>query len=374
MGFGPNHHPWPYPLLCLFWRLGLAGERLKPPTPHPPEGLLALSLHALEPPSISPPAASVAPPGQALLRYLLPKTPLGQMVRDSTQGIQALAALTRLLAPPQAGSTRRRALDLPPFWREALAPSLPKTGSVSVPTVTPAYDPLTWQLLDLFQDTWEQTGLTLVGPERWALYRVAGTRRMAHRFGVPRRRAMACGRTAYRIWRAWFETRERTRLQALGRLPLPPALERIVKSPVWLYRQRRHALRTSHFSEPSDGLPEAVSRLIETAAQTSMRSLAPRATEAWARLDLTGLTRALLLSPPALVLAAGHHSEDALLAAAAGTAQRIVRGLTAPWPWNPTPGRGRARRQPSAPGSGSVRRLRRHGPAPAQTHRDNKRS
>lgn len=323
--------PWPYPLLCLLWRLDLGGQWLTMAPAPPPEALLAAA-------AAWPAAQRIDPPRPSpLLLRVLTRSPLGQLCADGPTAQGALDATTRLFwaVMPRCGSRRTRLA--PPGWRGLLAAWLPVSSRMWVPKPTPAWDPATWRLLAVLEAAWEAEGLTCLGRERPVLFQFAGTRRMAARFGWSRRRALACGRTAFRLWRHFVETQERPRTERLRNWPLPPAVRRVAGDPVLLYRQARAACRTG---VPAPGvalLPAPLRRALERAAAASVAALRPPVIPPPWSPDLTPLGAALALSPLGALAAQGDHGAEAVRGAAISTAERLMRALTAPWPWSPRP-------------------------------------
>lgn len=323
--------PWPYPLLCLFWRLDLGGQWLTRSPAPPLETLLAAAAERPAAQRIDRPSPS------PLLLRVLTRSPLGQLGADGPTAQAALDATTRLFCAgtPRRGSSRTRLA--PPGWREVLAAWRPAHSRVWVPKPAPAWDPATWQLLAVLEAAWEAEGLTCLGRERPVLFRLAGTRRMATRFGWPHRRALACGRTAFRLWRHFFETQERPRIERVAGWPLPRAVQRVAGDLRLLYRQARAASRTGAPAEALGALPPPLRVALLRLAQISVASLRPPVTAAWASPDLEPLAAVLALSPLGVLAAQTGASAGEVRAAALETAERLVRALSAPWPWRPRP-------------------------------------
>src|SRR5207247_568141 len=180
-------------------------------------------------------------------------------------------------------------------------------------------------------------GVSVVGHDRGQVFRVLGTRRMARQFGWPRRRALAACRTAYRVWRHWFETREVPRLAQIDTWPLPEALERVIGGPRPLYRQAREARRTGRLAEGLVLLPDTLRQAFDAIAAGSAASLQSRVTFGWIPPPLAPLTSAFVLSPLGLLATRMSAGGEHLSSVARTTAARVLRMLTGPWPWTPRP-------------------------------------
>src|SRR5206468_1178645 len=172
----------------------------------------------------------------------------------------------------------RRRRQLPLFWHRFLAPCFTAAPRFWVPTAKPVWDPATWQLIAILDAAWNADGVSFVGRERGQLFHVLGTRRMARTFGWPRRRTLAGCRTAYRVWRHWFQTQEVRRLVEIDTWPLPEPVRRVIGGPRPLYRQARDAHRTGRPAENLAVLPAALRRAFDATAAASAASVqSPRA-------------------------------------------------------------------------------------------------
>lgn len=345
---------WPYPLLCLLWRLGLAGQWLLAPTPVSNQALLETSERLLaahrDDPSlqdvfVDPDALERRAPASAhtsmVLRgaflRMLARSPLGRLTQAHADHHAAVVATAVLLLREGVQEEQRRRRQLPVVWRRFLAPCFKAAPRFWVPTAKPVWDPATWQLIAVLDAAWNANGVTFVGRERGQLFRVLGTRRMARKFGWPQRRALACCRTGYRVWRHWFETQERGRLAVMDTWPLPEAVARVIGGPWPLYRQARDAQRTGRPAEHLAVLPEKLRRAFDAIAAESAASLQSRVAFDWTPPSLVPLTSALTVSPLGLAAARDGVGREELASAAQATAACTLRMLTAPWPWTPRP-------------------------------------
>jgi hypothetical protein len=356
--------PWPCPLLCLGWRLGWGGRRLidshEVRSRSDERPTRADEIHA--PAEAAPSEADDDGPGpwagadggdttvdrvQAMLR----NSPMMPRSRDAI-AVDAIAATVRLIGEPPA---RRRDVGVPRFWRAALACWPGFRTPCPVPSPRPRWDPATWTLVALLEGVWDTTGTTFLGRERPLLFRVAGTRRMAARHGWSDRRALACGRTAHRIWRHWLETREAPRLAALSRWPVPPTLRNQLPDMAGPYRRIRAARRTGQWTPDLDAMPASCRVMLAHIAEASVRELRPPVVAGRPPGLRDAVARALLASPLGRVAAQSCLDASALRAAAEQTAARLLWLLTAPWPWAPRPvvrGPRRARQEARARATG----------------------
>ena len=135
-------------------------------------------------------------------------------------------------------------------------------ASCHVPRPRPRWDPATWTLVGVLEAAWEATGTTFLGRERPALFQVAGTRRMAARHGWSLRRTLACGRTAHRIWRHWFEQTEQARLDRLRTWPVLAGVAATLGDPILAYRIARAAVRTGRETPDLEALPGTLRGLL----------------------------------------------------------------------------------------------------------------
>ena len=337
--------PWPYPLLCLGWRLGWGGRRLIDPHALRSRGdeppAIANEIHALA--EAAPSETDDEGPGPwagadggdttvARVQAMLRNSPMMPPVRRAAMG--ALAATINLIHVPPS---RRRDVRVPPFWRAALACWPGFRNPCQMPSPRPRWDPATWTLVALLEGVWDTTGTTFLGRERPVLFQVAGTRRMAARHGWSDRRALACGRTAHRIWRHWFETREAPRLAALARWPVPPTLRAQLLDMAAAYRRIRAARRTGQWTPDLDALPASCRAMLAHLAEASVRELRPPVVTDRPTGLRDAVARALLVSPLGRVAAQSGLGAGALRTAAEQTAARLLWLLTAPWPWAPRP-------------------------------------
>lgn len=348
---------WPYPLLCVFWRLGLAGRRLRPPRAIASDVIRwqagrTLAAVAATPTlverALADPTADAFgrlrepmradAPSRALL-LTLARSPLARLSTTHARHTAALVA-TALLLEPSPHSTTARA-PIPLLWRSYLAACLPADARVYVPRTRATWDPVTWSiLLDVLMTDWEQSGATLIGMQRSRLFAIAGTRRMARRFRVGRRRALQCGRSAYRMWRTWF-TGEIPLLNHIAALRLPEAIATLT-TPGALYREARHARRTGTTAPTLCLIDAPVAEGLVALADESIATLRRPVTPRWAPPDITPLVTALTYSPLGLI---APRRSDTTRAAAVWTAERLLRLMTAPWSWAPRPVvRGRRRK------------------------------
>jgi hypothetical protein len=247
---------------------------------------------------------------------------------------RALMATVSLIHVPPA---RRRDLEVPAFWQPALACWPGFRPPCHVPWPRPRWDPATWTLVGLLEGIWDTTGTTFLGRERPILFRVAGTRRMAARHGWSHRRALACGRTAHRIWRHWFETREASRLAGLICWPVPPALRNQLPDMSIAYRRIRAAQRTGRWTADLNAVSVSCRTMLIQLADASIRDLRPPVTVDRPAGLRQAVARSLLASPLGHVAAQSRPDASALRAAAEQTAARLLWLLTAPWPWTPRP-------------------------------------
>jgi hypothetical protein len=210
-------------------------------------------------------------------------------------------------------------------------------ASCHVPRPRPRWDAATWTLVGVLEASWEDTGFTFLGRERPMLFRVAGTRRMAAEHGWSVRRTLACGRTAHRIWRHWFERAEQPRLARLQRWPVPAPLPRCLENPILLYRNLRVTLRTRREMEGVPLLPPTFRALLASLAEASIAELRPPVVAERPPHLREAVARALLATPLAVGAARRGVEARTLWAAANVTAARLLWPLTAPWPWRPRP-------------------------------------
>src|SRR3989441_6561734 len=309
---------WPYPLLCLLWRLGLASQWVLAPTEVTDEALVQASERLLvahrKDPSI--PDAFASPdalerralasartpmvPRGAFLRTLA-RAPLGRLTHTHADHPAAVVATAMLVLREGAQDERRLRRQLPVFWRGFLAPCFTAAPRFWVPTAKPVWDPATWQLIAILDATWNADGVNFIGRERGQLFHVLGTRRMARKFGWPRRRALAGCRTAYRVWRHWFQPQEAPRLAEIDTWPLPGAVARVLGGPRPLYRQAREAHRAGRRAENLAVLPETLRQALNAMAARSAASLQSPVAFGWTPPPLAPLTSALVLSPLGLL-------------------------------------------------------------------------
>jgi hypothetical protein len=348
---------WSYPLLCLAWRLGWGGRRLvgRDRSEEPRVDLRPLARGSDWPvggpwdPSVDATDAPVVTDGNATdgietpepasaiidrVTILLRRSPLATLIAVPERAAVVVTDTVGLIRPDvPAGHDVR----MPPFWRPALAawPGWPESGWV--PRPRPRWDPATWTLVRVLEAAWEATGTTFLGRERPALFQVAGTRRMAARHGWSPRRTLACGRTAHRIWRYWFERRERARVDRLRSWPVDRRLAATLGDPILAYRVVRAAVRTGRETPDLGGLPASLRRLLRWLARASVADLTPPVVAARPPGLRVGVARALLATPIGVVAARNGADPATLWAAANETAARLLWPLTAPWPWTPRP-------------------------------------
>lgn len=310
---------WPYPALCLLWRAGLGGRTLAPAAQ---DALLALG-------------QSLTADGRdapSWLAAVLRRSPLARLAPDAWRARAAAATASLLVS---AGPTGRD--PCPALLAGTLACLLPSAGKVRVPAASPVWDPATWTIVDLFADAWEDAAVTFVGPDRAHLFAVAGTRRLARRHGWPRRRALACGRTAFRIWRHWWATRESPRVRRLAQLSPPEPLGRLGVDTPLAYRRCRAALRRRLDDHVVAILPADYRGLLAREAAQSVAELSPPVTAAWPAADAVRAALAAALAVSPLGIAAAGAATAVLRRALDATAQAVLEGMTAPWPWAPRP-------------------------------------
>jgi hypothetical protein len=356
--------PWPYPLLCLAWRLEWGGRRLIDPheprtrsdEPSSPAGEIYAIADAgpNEVDDEGPDAWAGDGTGGAVadrVQATLANSPMMPPSR-SAAATGALAATVSLIRLPLA---RRRDVEVPSFWQAALACWPGFRTPCQVPSPRPRWDPATWTLVCLLEGIWDTTGTTFLGRERPLLFRVAGTRRMAARHGWSDRRALACGRTAHRTWRHWFETREAPRLASIARWPVPAALRHQLPDMAAAYRRIRAARRTGQWTQDLDAVPASCRVMLAHLAEASIGELQPPVVAGRPTGLRDAVARALLASPLGHVAAQSCLDTSALRAAAEQTAARLLWLLTAPWPWAPRPvvrGPRRARQEARARATG----------------------
>ncbi|MGQ0721931.1 MAG: hypothetical protein ACT4PE_10195 [Candidatus Eiseniibacteriota bacterium] len=344
---------WPYPLLCLSWRLNLGGHWVLAPQDVANQVLVTRARELLaaahHDPSTEAAFASTrldrllqADSNDALFRLallrLLERSPLGRLSASHPAHRGAIVATCHMILAEGMCDGVRRQRRLPLFWRRALSPALAGASRFYVPTAKPVWDPATWQLIEILDSSWNADGVTFVGRERRQLFLIAGTRRMAARYGWPRRRTLACGRTAYHVWRVWFKSKELARLSVVDRHVLPPEVARIVGSPRLLYRQAREALRTQAIAENLEVLRSDLRHALEQIAAESVLSLQAPVTAQWAQPPaIPPLATVLVRTPLGLVARDMGASHRVVFRAAHATAVRLMRAMTAPWRWTPWP-------------------------------------
>jgi hypothetical protein len=268
------------------------------------------------------------------LMTLLDRSPLTELVTASDRAATLVRDTARLIRPEPPV---RHDVAVPPFWHLALAAWLGGHELRWVPRPRPRWDPATWTLVGVLEAAWEATGTTFLGHERPALFQVAGTRRMATRHGWSPRRTLACGRTAHRIWRHWFERTERARLDRLRAWPMSPRVAATLGDTVVAYRLVRGAARTGRETPDLDALPVTLRGLLSRLARASVSDLRPPVVADRPPGFRVGVARALLATPLGVAAARSGVDEIALWAAANETAARLLWPLTAPWPWTPRP-------------------------------------
>ena len=347
--------PWSYPWLCLAWRLGWGGRRLSTP-PGPTDagagvGEFTDALRRATPfpwetagDGDSPLAGTdlaggetddteAAPPRVARVGALLAGSPLADLIPESGRET-AVRETACLICPARPAGTH---IVVPAFWCPTITAWAGPGASCRVPRPRPRWDAATWTLLGVLEASWEDTGCTFLGRERPMLFRVAGTRRRAAEHGWSVRRTLACGRTAHRIWRHWFERAEQPRLARLQRWPVPAPLPPWLENPILLYRNLRVTLRTRREREGVPLLPPTFRALLASLAEASIAELRPPVVAERPPHLRDAVARALLATP--LAVGATRRGVEArpLWAAANVTAARLLWLLTAPWPWRPRP-------------------------------------
>ena len=288
---------WPYPLLCLAWRLGWGGRRVADRDPSEARGVV---LYPLGRASGSPADGGwdTRADGDASDAPILPNMNLtgdSEAPEEASTTIDRVAALLRgsplttLIAIPERAAAvvtdtvglirpdlpAGHDVRMPPFWRPALTAWPGWREPRWVPRPRPRWDPATWTLVGVLETAWEATGTTFLGRERPALFQVAGTRRMAARHGWSPRRTLACGRTAHRIWRYWFEQREQARANRLRTWPVDRRVAATLGDPILAYRLMRAAVRTGRETPDLGGVPASLRRLLWSLARASVADLAP---------------------------------------------------------------------------------------------------
>jgi hypothetical protein len=350
---------WSYPLLCLAWHLGWGGHRLMiGDEPAGSNAMLQTLGRGIESPAAGTPDASAdrepavapiastanatddadAPEGMPAtldrLMALLDRSPLAELITASDRAAIVIRDTARLICPePPVGYD----IAVPPFWRLALATWPGRHESRWVPRPRPRWDPATWTLVGVLEAAWEATGTTFLGRERPALFQVVGTRRMAARHGWSLRRTLACGRTAHRIWRHWFEQTEQKRLDRVRTWPVAGRVAVTLGDPILAYRITRAAVRTGRETPDLEALPGTLRALFHSLASASVAELRPPVATDRPPEFRTRVARALVVTPLGLAAARRGLSKSALWAAANETAARLLWLLTAPWPWTPRP-------------------------------------
>ena len=279
--------------------------------------------------------------GEAVLEGLLDRvttllrgSPLAGLIKvreDATPVVTDTASLIRPELPASHD------VSVPPFWRPALVTSAGSHELGWVPRPRPRWDPATWTLVGVLEAAWEATGTTFLGCERPALFRVAGTRRMAARHGWSPRRTLACGRTAHRIWRHWFERTERARLERVRTWPIPRRVAATLGDPILAYRVVRVTVRAGRETPDLGALPVTLRGLLWSLASASVTDLRPPVVPDRPPELRVDVARALLVTPLGVRAARSGAARRALWAAANETAARLLWLLTAPWPWAPRP-------------------------------------
>jgi hypothetical protein len=333
----------------LLWRLRLAGFWLTRPSGTSEQAVLDAAEAWLrgreDQPAVQP---SLLPeyciqPEIALrraIRRILMRSPLGRMAVSLDEHGHALdRTVSLVLDDGTLEGGHRRTRRLPFVWRDYLAASFsPLRPRVSIPTCKPVWDPATWQLVAVLDSVWNADGVTFMGKQRVHLFQVLGTRRMARRYGWSWRRALACCRTAYEVWRYWFRTQEQPRLETVEALELPPALAETVSGPQFLYRHARAGFRTGTTGEDFLALLPPDTRDVTLGlAGASAASLRAPVVFGWTPPPLAPLAAALLRTPLGVLAARRTADRAALEAAAYTTTERVLRAMTAPWPWKPRP-------------------------------------
>jgi len=351
---------WSYPVLCLAWRLGWAGRRLVEwGETQAPAAILRMLTRTIDglaagAPDQSPDGevadATIASPADvdaddasapvqasailARVTTLLQRSPLAALIPDPAQAVAAVRGTAGLIRPEQPA---RHDVLVPPFWRPALVAGAGWPERRWVPRPRPKWDPATWTLVGLLEGAWEATGTTFLGHEQPALFQVMGTRRMAARHGWSLRRTLACGRTAHRIWRHWFERTEQRRLDRVRIWPVSRRVAATLGDPVLAYRLVRGAVRTGRATPDLDALPATLRGLLWSLARASARELRPPVVPDRPPELRMGVARALVVTPLGVAAARRGADDLALWAAANETAARLLWLLTAPWPWAPRP-------------------------------------
>jgi hypothetical protein len=265
---------------------------------------------------------------------LLRRSALAQLIVIPERAVILVRDTARLIHPEPPA---RHDVALPPFWRSALAIWPGWHDRRWVPRPRPRWDPATGTLVGVLETAWEATGTTFLGRERPALFHVAGTRRMAARHGWSPRRALACGRTAHRIWRHWFERTERARLDRLQAWPISRRGATTLGDTTLAYRLVRAAARTGRETPDLDALPGTLRHLLWVLARASVGDLRPPAVPDRPPGLRVGVARALLATPLGVAAARGGVDPRTLWSATNETAARLLWPLTAPWPWTPRP-------------------------------------
>jgi hypothetical protein len=360
--FGHEGDPpavWSYPVLCLAWRLGWGGRRLADwREPEAPTAILRPLMRAIDgqavgavDPSADGEVADARITSQAdaeddadapepaattldRVTMLLRRSPLAVLIAVPELAAAAVRDTVGLIRPEWPA---RHDVLVPPFWRLALAVGGGWPTSGWVPRPRPRWDPATWTLVGLLEAAWEATGTTFLGHEQPALFQVAGTRRMAARHGWSLRRTLACGRTAHRIWRHWFERTEQRRLDRVRTWPVSRRVAATLGDPVLAYRLVRGAMRTGRATPDLDALPATLRGLLWSLARASVTELRPPVVPDRPPELRMGVARALVVTPLGLAAARRGVDDLALWAAANETAARLLWLLTAPWPWAPRP-------------------------------------
>jgi hypothetical protein len=265
---------------------------------------------------------------------LLRRSPLTTLIAGAERAAAAVTDTVGVIHPDlPAGHD----VQIPSFWCPALATWPGWHEPRWVPRPRPRWDPATWTLVGVLESAWEATGTTFLGRERPALFQVAGTRRMAARHGWSPRRTLACGRTAHRTWRYWFELREQARVGRLRAWPLDRRVAATLGHPILAYRVVRAAVRTGRETPDLGGLPASLRRLLWSLARASVAELSPPVVPHRPAGLRAGVARALVATPIGVTAVRSGADPGALWAAANETAARLLWLLTAPWPWSPRP-------------------------------------
>ncbi|MGH7359759.1 MAG: hypothetical protein ACREJR_13175, partial [Candidatus Rokuibacteriota bacterium] len=265
---------------------------------------------------------------------ILHRSPLAGLIAVPDRPAAVVTDTARLIRPELPAS---HDVPVPPFWRPTLTAWAGGHQRRWVPRPRPRWDPATWTLVGVLEAAWEATGTTFLGRERPALFRVAGTRRMAARHGWSPRRTLACGRTAHRIWRHWFEQTEQARLDRLRTWPVSRRVAATLGDSILAYRIVRAAVRTGRETPDLDALPVTLRGLLWSLARISVTDLRPPVVPDRPPGLRVGVARALLVTPLGVAAARSGADPRALWAAANETAARLLWPLTAPWPWTPRP-------------------------------------